>query len=856
MDQSNISFLLQQIINLLTKGGPESKDWRSYGGIDLSKPYSANSMVVQGITNLFSSFLGPLGGVLGGLVSSLVVDSDTNKLGGIDSPSAMLLRTRGGTYGGSFQSLVYNSILNNLKSQRDLNQKQLDRLFYQKYLQVTDPRASDPQYRAKAIYNFQNTRLSLPAALSAILDPMNQNQILQGMKTAEAGGAIWATRQNPLNTGAIYKRAQAFSEATMRMAIQAQTVNQNTPTKQRYGGFSSGAVAQLAGIIANSSNELNYAGDIKTAVARLKDKVRDFTNAMYPLRDIFQQDVKAMVNALQATSGISISQMSTQQIRRLSNGFVDMSRYSGMTPATMQQLGSNISNLIATNNGSELQQLAGRSLGPIAAGLLTQGNNAFGISLERYQADTQNALASALGSQGSQLLSMAYGLYADKNKKANTDTFNSRIRVLRQQGKTALQAAMEVAGVNSIDQLYRGRQYKGYFDYTQTGAAAGVALQQQFRAQLDDFRQRALQQENVEYTAQDVFKAYEALNNMSGAQLKALFHNPDQFLNNNKNVPKNFDKVIRTQLANRNSRLARLGQRAGTARQLDQYAKTQAQIRAAFSDVQTGSPSTAWQTFFQMVTKGTWTETDEGIDIGNNKKVTRSSLLAITNSLLGLTDSQFDIKKTSEAFQNLSKVLGKDTSRILSMAYLGGGKNDRKLKEALKNISQGKVKQADIDYINEQKAIGGNRPLTELVTKLNQKDFVTQSQKKMITDARSEYLSIQNDTTKTEEEKKKARQWYRQRLIQIDTLVLARKQGEQIIGNKGKAQKFTKLYNMQIEGKLTDDLFQAEGISRSDYQSMRNQISFHRDNRMDDMKLLNNTLQQILNWLREHGKRQ
>lgn len=887
-----VSFLVSLIQALIMQSAAsQSRAWTQYQGINLSKPYSVNSVADNALVQLGNTMLGPVGGLLGRLVSRFIVPPDVNKLGGIDSPATMLLRTQGGTYGGSFQNLLYASTLSNLKSQRALGQKQLQKLFYKRYLQITQ----HGKVTEEQVNQLDKMGFSVPAALNAIFDPMNMNGILQGIETAQAGGAMWANRANPLKPGEIFKRAKQYGDVAMKAAIQAQIVNDKTPLNQRYGGFSGRAVAQLVGILANSSSWFNYTDDVQQASNALRTKVKQLTRALYPLRDVFKQDMKAMVDAIQGLSGMSISQLSTANVARLSTQITNASRYSGLAPATMYALGGNISKLVAANGGTNFDKLGGRSAGIYASYLLAPGNAPWGMPLQEYQARTQDAIASGLSSQGADLVAMAYGLYKDKTKNPMSITeFNSAIR---RSNKSPLAAAMQIAGIKSTAQLYRGRQYQGYSEYKTSGAGAEIAIQGVYRQQLQRFTQRTLNQRNVDYSASDVQAAYNMISRFSHTQLKRFSQNPIEFLKlaqkKGQIIPPGVKKVLMTEVQDPRSRLLQIAERYADTKQMDNFQRVNAQLTRMFQDVETSSPSTNFQNFFQLVTRGNWKQEANGIlDIGKNKKVSQDMLLYMSSNLLGQ-----DVKNTKDArarFLAFRKAFGEDTGRILSFAFMGGGKGDERLRKALKIIASQKpnARQHSNEYLQaksyvlREAAIGGNTALKDMmaiydkydayridkdgklnpdapVEKLNQankdkdiaKQDLTEEQYRALANARSKY--IEATEAGTPEANRQARENYRNTLLPVLNRYILRKRGAQLFGAGNQyLSALTDVVNAYQGGKTLQQAVKAAG-NKMPLQQARSMISTlqqARDGRFDSQSMLNATLQEILAFLRKVAK--
>lgn len=888
-----VSFLASLIQSLIMQSAAsQSRAWTQYQGINLSKPYSINSVADNALVQLGNTMLGPVGGLLGRLVSRFIVPPDVNKLGGIDSPATMLLRTQGGTYGGSFQNLLYASTLSNLKSQRALGQKQLQKLFYKRYLQITQ----NGKVTEEQVNQLDKMGFSVPAALNAIFDPMNMNGILQGIETAQAGGALWANRANPLKPGEIFKRAKQYGDVAMKAAIQAQIVNDKTPLNQRYGGFSGRAVAQLVGILANSSSQFNYTDDVQQASNALRTKVKQLTRALYPLRDVFKQDMKAMVDAVQGLSGMSISQLSTVNVARLSTQITNASRYSGLAPATMYALGGNISKLVAANGGTNFDKLGGRSAGIYASYLLAPGNAPWGMPLQEYQARTQDAIASGLSSQGADLVAMAYGLYKDKTKNPMSITeFNSAIR---RSNKSPLAAAMQIAGIKSTAQLYRGRQYQGYSEYKTSGAGAQIAIQGVYRQQLQRFTQRALNQRNVDYSASDVQAAYNMISRFSHTQLKRFSQNPIEFLKlaqkKGQIIPPGVKKVLMTEVQDPRSRLLQIAERYADTKQMDNFQRVNAQLTRMFQDVETSSPSTNFQNFFQLVTRGTWKQGANGIlDIGKNKKVSQDMLLYISSNLLGQ-----NVKNTKDArarFLAFRKAFGEDTGRILTFAFMGGGKGDERLRKALKIIASQKhprqpssqYKQAK-EYINREAAIGGNTAIKDMMSVYDKyryyrktpKDAVNQKagtaklaqenksidiskqdlsdeQRNEIQDALDKYEKA--ISSNTPEQNRREREKVRSKLTLIQKGRILRKRGVQIFGadNKDLAAFAEVLRKMKENPQISEQqAISAAGkkISLQRFRQMDATFNNVIDGRFDSQSMLNATLQEILAFLRKVAK--
>ena len=485
---------------------PQARPWTSYGGINTKAPITVIQQLRGHITNTATSMLGPMfGPVAGYFASNWLVGQDFNRTGTLHNNFSGLLAPAAGTYANAFQSLARKQTLSMLETNRDNIEKNLRSDFFTHYYSLTMGKDAKSQAVQSAVAAAEKSILSIPSAFHVFVDPSQSKRALQGIKNTQAGLLYWQSRMDPLaaaglETGVAGQRDPAEMAKLLGTSMQEMVKDANAwalgkgKNNGGYGGFNGASVAELASILQNSANQLDLSGvkELGKSLEAFGKKVRQTSQALAPLKDIFGQDVKAMTDMIQSVSGQSIAQLSPTLIKSIASNTADMARYSGATVAQMAAAGQSIFLQSAQFGGTSFSRIGAANSGAFYSGLIAQGNAPAGVHAAEYAGNTKKAVASSMASQGTDRAAMAYAIWKDAGG-VDGDTSVAKFLQTVQSNRGAA-GSMQQAILNTINKkggpkytwgsLVQGLTKSGYSQFLMDPRAAQLGISQQYKRKL------------------------------------------------------------------------------------------------------------------------------------------------------------------------------------------------------------------------------------------------------------------------------------------------------------------------------------------------------------------------------------
>ena len=855
-----------------------TQPWMSYGGIRTG-PVTVLQQARQQVTNAAVGLLGPgLGNLAGALASDYLVGRDFTRTGTLHNRLSGLLAPGSGTYANAFQQMRQNQTLAMLTANRQTVNRALKQDFYKNYYRLTMPAGTSQQKIAAQAGSAMRNALSVPSALQFLFDPAQNERALKGIKDTQAGYLYWQQRNNPLVAAGLTGKPNAGVDAAKqignsltRMATDANRwilgrgqIDKKKQGDQSYGGFGGGAVMQLASILENASDVLGDPQNIKESLKNFQNKVKATAQALAPLKDIFGEDIKAMVDMLQSTTGQNINQLTPSMIRSMSTNTVDMARYSGATIAQIASANQKLFAQTAGYGGNTFTRVGGGLTGAYYTGLIAQGNAPAGVHAAQYAGNTARAVASAQASAGVDWTAMAYGLWKKKNPQGNIDDFMQQVRQNRDKSGSLMQAVVKTAGASNQQDLLRGLNTTAYRTALQSGRLAQLAVPQQYQMKLAD---------SISYLKSlNTGVAEEDLNKLGVVMGDRRFASDVKRLVTNANDPAAVQAFAKkfgisedaVNLMINRGQLLQPAARWSTTQELAAYKKGQQQIRKAFGDLDkmgTGAFLTMWRGLSNLSKEG-W---DAAIRTGKfniaGNQIEQQAVLAQTRVLLGAGT----VQQAKEAYARLTdkNALGDKTAEILAMAQSQQFAKDQGFIQSIREIATGgaeseKGKKA-LTYIKARRA-GHIKDSISSKTFTDKKAIETY-QKALA--AYNEAASKDKVTDKVAEDLQKGIQ-KAHRLQNLSKLSYAQlgltgtgledkkaKLSELI--ESGKAQQLAGLSKADYEKQQKKDA-RLKGISHEEFQQGFKATASNYDRQTDLQRLTITVMTQLLNWLRNNVK--
>lgn len=452
-----------------------------------------------------AQLFGPL---LGSIAAGSLVGKPTNKYGSPNSLLAIQPGASGGsTFSNAFQAMLYKSADKYLtgieedKVQQQLKHSYLKR-FYKTMYSQDNQQTIDRRVKAAESQPF-----ALPNAIKFILDP-------EQLKTQVANISDVAT--NNLRLG---MKRNPFSPQNTRFAKELQqSVKEMALTSAQddvsFGGFTPTAVTTLAQAITKTKDVLRSARDstdpqaLKNAIDAFRKNIQGITQALMPMRNIFGNDMTAIIDMIQSLSGRSIGDINVNQIKTTASLIQDSLRYSGASPKAVTTATAAVQQLMQGYGADSLVRQSRSNLGATITAL-TSGSTPGYLTKQEYEAAVVNSYASAQSSVGVRRLAQAYGLAQHYGTVSSLQQFVQKL----QQSDNPLQTALQLSKSSSVSDLFRGDAFVGTQRALQSGALASIGAGEQYKSTLIT----ALQSTGA--SAEDVQTLYRALTTQGNREL-------------------------------------------------------------------------------------------------------------------------------------------------------------------------------------------------------------------------------------------------------------------------------------------------------------------------------------------------
>ena len=250
-----------------------------------------------------------------------------------------------------------------------------------------------------------------------------------------------------------------------------------------YGNMSAEGVGRLTAELTRTSDlltgvDLGNLDELKSASSRLQSKVKEFAQAMEPLKDMFGNDVPGMISTMEQISGQSIATMGVQRVRELSatlasrfeQGNYDATELYVNTDATrrmMDQMGVSPYNKVFAHK--QAMQMLDMRRGGMQPNWITKED------ADRYA--TSRILKSA-NSPAADSMALAYSVWRQREAASSTpdnprdlsmdaflsevDAESSRMAAQGNRRRDSVGAAARLLGLRNLQELQQGRYYEGY----------------------------------------------------------------------------------------------------------------------------------------------------------------------------------------------------------------------------------------------------------------------------------------------------------------------------------------------------------------------------------------------------------
>lgn len=251
-----------------------------------------------------------------------------------------------------------------------------------------------------------------PRALSANMSTVIQNLVDNG-SVANSRVAL-----------ATANRAAKFlfdGDITFNSTVRSLSAEEKKYDRLEWGGFRKEAVAEIAAAVTEGVDITDGATkldleNVKSAAERLRKLVRDTTRALEPLRDVFGNDIKGMIDALEGITGNSLGRVAPERItaavRQLHKAGTN-----GIGVETFTEKMSAAEVMLAQTDGlAPLMYNSAGALGLNIATLERRGSPGFLNATQASAAATRRAIDTHT-SDGAEYARLSYGMWAERMNK-------------------------------------------------------------------------------------------------------------------------------------------------------------------------------------------------------------------------------------------------------------------------------------------------------------------------------------------------------------------------------------------------------------------------------------------------------
>ena len=338
-----------------------------------------------------------------------------------------------------------------------------------------------------------------------VTDPMGMQKAKQYLGMASANMI-----RNQLASG--NRNAFANAKAVMRDMFRDENGNYSFD-KADYGGMNQGEVAALTAAITRDTDmlgsaDVSKADSLKEATTKLKERVKKYSEALAPLKDIFGDNVPAMLNTVEQITGQNIATLGVDRARDIARNLSDrtsLGRYSMENIADMTRLMGQQMTAMG-DNVPTLNKMNATTYAMTALDMIRGGTMPGNITQAEFAQRMSNMVASSANAKGANYFDMAYAMYKDANPNLTYNDFVTAVnkRVDASGGnKTMLQAAMEMLGANSLQDLAQGMNSQAYWDSKREAFGMRLAIEENYRRHVSDARNQVMLDGTIRLSSDD-----------------------------------------------------------------------------------------------------------------------------------------------------------------------------------------------------------------------------------------------------------------------------------------------------------------------------------------------------------------
>lgn len=233
-----------------------------------------------------------------------------------------------------------------------------------------------------------------------------------------------------------------------------------------YGYMNVGEASAVAAAITTDTDLFNDAGfdadKIKDATTKLRDRIKEYTKALSPLKDVFGTDIPAMIKAVEELSGQRLSQLDPSRMGQMVSRVMAGATVGGYTVGQVVNMRNHMASAIGKMDVPFINDMGALAQGATVLDATVTGYAPAAMSLQRYQNNVGEWTLRTSNSSGAEYLNLAYAVWKQQNPEKTFEDFQQEYNTKRGE-MNADAAILSMAGASDFYNLRNAGYQSKYF---------------------------------------------------------------------------------------------------------------------------------------------------------------------------------------------------------------------------------------------------------------------------------------------------------------------------------------------------------------------------------------------------------
>lgn len=359
----------------------------------------------------------------------------------------------------------------------------------------------DPEVRGDSYEAFieADARATMANPLAMLI-----NNFMDPLKAQQSGKYLSSAASNMIRTGINAGDRNSYAKATefMRNLFKDDTGNYSFKSED-YGHMSQVEVAALAAnltrdmdVISDSAMNLNGTKNIKATTSKFQKTLKEYAEALSPLKDIFGDDMQAMLQTMESISGKSIAQLGAARVSNIATKISNNVAAGNYDIKELTEVESQFEGMLSRTSGISLltraqsTTMASKALGAINGSFIPTG-----MSKAEMVKEAAGYILGTGTSTGADDVDLAYAAWADRTKRTAKDpakvdiseeAFNKQLKSIMTTNNVGIEDALLM--LNGTSNRYGLGIYASLDEYRQAKEQS-IGLNTAMRVRLDELQE-------------------------------------------------------------------------------------------------------------------------------------------------------------------------------------------------------------------------------------------------------------------------------------------------------------------------------------------------------------------------------